>query len=126
MLHVITLQGIKNKGEKMSARTFDISKTKKFGNVAVIHDESKISVILHQTEVVRFDKVLNKVYVTSGGWMTPTTKTAINNALTQLERITGQSLSGIYQKKGEWFFADGSKFKDGTEISLYPLMQALA
>ena len=110
----------------MSARTFDISRTKKFGNVTVINSESKISVILHNTEVVRFDKVQNKVYLSSGGWKTSTTKTAINNALRQLESVTGQSMSGVFQKKGEWFLTNGQQFEDGMELAVYPLMQALA
>jgi hypothetical protein len=110
----------------MSARTFDINKTKKFDNVRVINDSEKISVILHSTEVVRFDKVENKVYLSSGGWQTPTTKTAINNALRQIESLTGQSLPGVFQKKGEWLLTDGTEFKDGMELAIYPLLQALA
>lgn len=110
----------------MSARSFDINKTKKQGNVTVINGESKLSVILHFTEVVRFDKVQNKVFLSSGGWRTPTTKTAMNNALKQLESLTGQSLPGVFQKKGEWFLSNGQEFQDGMELAVYPLMQALS
>jgi hypothetical protein len=110
----------------MSARTFDINKTKKYGNVTVINSESKISVILHSTEVIKFDKVENKVYLSSGGWHTPTTKTAINNALRQIESLTGQNLPSVFQKKGEWLLTDGTEFKDGMELAIYPLLQALA
>jgi virulence-associated protein VapD len=110
----------------MSARTFDINKTKLFGNVRVINQGDKISVILHSSEVFRFDKVQNKVYVSSHGWKTPTTKTAINNALKQLESITGQSMPSVFQKKGEWFLTNGQKFEDGMELAVYPLLQALA
>lgn len=110
----------------MSARSFDISKTKKQGNITVINGESKLSIILHSSEVVRFDKVQNKVFISSGGWMTPTTKTAINNALRQLESIVGQSMPQVYQKKGKWFLTDGTKFQDGMELAVYPLLRELA
>jgi hypothetical protein len=110
----------------MSARTFDISKTKKYGNITVINSESKISVILHSTEVVRLDKVENKVYLSSGGWRTSTTKTAINNALKQIESLTGQNLPEVYQRNFSWFLTDGTEFRDGMELAVYPLLQALA
>lgn len=109
----------------MSARSFDIHKTKKQGNITVINGESKLSVILHFTEVVRFDKVQNKVFLSSGRWRTPTTKTAINNALRQLESVIGQPLPSVFQKKGEWLLTDGTKFQDGMELAVYPLMQEL-
>jgi hypothetical protein len=109
----------------MSARKFDISKTKKFDNVRVVNDSEKISVILHLSEVVRFDKVENKIYLWSAGWETPTTKTAINNALKQLESLTGQSLPAIFQKKGKWMLSTGESFKTGMEISVYPLLREL-
>lgn len=110
----------------MSARTFSINKTKKYGNVTVINNDFEISVMLHLTEVVRFSKTENKVYLSSGGWHTPTTKTAINNALSQLESLIGQSLPSVFQKKGEWFLSDGTKFRDGMELAVYPLLQELA
>lgn len=110
----------------MSARSFDIHKTKKQGNITVINGESKLSVILHFTEVVRFDKVQNKVFLSSGGWRTPTTKTAINNALRQLESLTGQTLPNVFQKKGEWFLTNGQEFKDGMELAIIPLLRELA
>lgn len=110
----------------MSARSFDISKTKRFGNVTVVNSESKISVILHSTEVVRLDKAENKVYLSSGGWLTPTTKTAINNALSQIERLVGQKLPSVYQKDFSWYLTDNRDFKDGMELAVFPLLQALA
>lgn len=110
----------------MSARSFDISKSKKFGNVTVVNNSEKIGVTLHKTEVVKFDKDTNKIYLSSGGWQTPTTKTAINNALSQLESVVGQSFPGVFQKKGEWFLSDGTKFKDGMELAVYPLLRELA
>lgn len=110
----------------MSARTFDITKNKKFGNVTVYQHKNAISVVLHFTEVVRFDKELNKVVLNTGGWKTSTTKTAINNALKQLEVFTGQSMPRVFQKKGEWLLDNGTKFQDGMELAVYPLLQALA
>lgn len=92
----------------------------------MINDSEKISVILHLTEVVRLDKVGNKIYLSSGGWHTSTTKTAINNALRQIESLTGQNLPSVFQKKGEWLLTDGTQFRDGMELAVYPLLQALA
>jgi hypothetical protein len=110
----------------MSARKFDIMKNKKYGNVTIHHSQNLLSVVLHLTEVVRFNKVENKIYLSSGGWHTATTKTAINNALRQIEGFTGQNLPSVFQKKGEWFLDNGQKFQDGMEIAVYPLLQALA
>ena len=110
----------------MSARTFDIMKNKKFGNVTISHSVNHISVVLHLTEVVRLDKVKNKIYLNTDGWKTATTKTAINNALRQLESFTGQQIPSVFQKKGEWFLSDGTKFQDGMELAVYPLLRELA
>lgn len=110
----------------MSARKFDISKSKKYGNVTVDNNDKYISVILHLTEVIMLDKVENKIYLSSGGWLTPTTKTAINNALRQLESFTGQPMPSVSQVKGRWFLSDGQEFKDGMELAVYPLLRELA
>lgn len=109
----------------MSARSFDINGKMRQGNITVLNDQDVVAVILHNTTVMMFSKKLNKIKLTSGGWMTPTTKTAINNALRQLESVTGQPLPSLFQKKGEWFLTDGTKFKDGMELAIYPLLQAL-
>jgi hypothetical protein len=110
----------------MSARSFDINGKMRQGNITVLNDQDVVAVILHNTTVMMFSKKLNKIKLTSGGWMTPTTKTAINNALSQLESIVGQSMPQVFQKKGEWFLTDGTKFQDGMELAVYPLMQALS
>lgn len=110
----------------MSARSFKIDRTKKYSNVAVFSSPELLKITLHSTDVVVFDRQRNVVVLNSGGWFTPTTKTAINNALRQLESLTGQSLPSLFQKKGEWFLTDGTKFQDGIELAVYPLMQALS
>jgi hypothetical protein len=96
----------------MSARTFDINASKKFGNVKVRNTPDAIVVTLHQTDIVVFDKIKNSVRITSGGWKTPTTKTAINNALSQIEAMTGLSLGRVSAVKGEWF-VEQMPFRDG-------------
>jgi len=96
----------------MSARTFDIGQSKKFGNVKVRNTPDAIIVTLHQTDIVVFDKIKNSVRITSGGWKTPTTKTAINNALSQIEAMTGLSLGRVSAVKGEWF-VEQMPFRDG-------------
>lgn len=110
----------------MSARSFKIDRTKKYSNVSVFSSPELLKITLHSTDVVVFDRQRNVVILNSGGWFTPTTKTAINNALRQLEGITGQSLPGVFQKKGEWFLTNGQKFEDGMILEVYPLLQELA
>lgn len=84
----------------MSARNFELNGTKKaFGNVKIDRQGNTTKVILHSTAVVEVDYSTNSVKLNSGGWLTPTTKTAINNALKQ---ISGFESVFVSQKKGEW------------------------
>lgn len=110
----------------MSARSFKLNGKMRQGNITVLNDQDVVAVILHNTTVMMFSKKLNKVKLTSGGWRTPTTKTAINNALRQLESVIGQPLPSVFQKKGEWLLTDGTKFQDGMELAIYPLLRELA
>lgn len=104
----------------MSARTFDASKPGRYGNVTVIEDRHGLSVVLHRTVVARLSA--GTVTLDSGGWRTPTTKTAINNALRQW----GCDCR-IWQEKHEWFI-DAKvattrpatlEFRDGMEIDAH-------
>lgn len=109
----------------MSARKFDINHPKLYGNVRVLNDSTVMAVILHRTTVVLFDKANSKVVITSGGWKTPTTKTAINNALGQLSSVLGYNLPQVYQKKGEWFLTNGERFSDNMQLGVSELLTAL-
>lgn len=110
----------------MSARSFKIDRTKKYSNVAVFSSPELLKITLHSTDVIVFDRQRGMIKLNSGGWNTVTTKTAINNALRQLESLTGQSLPSVFQKKGEWFLTNGQEFQDGMELAVYPLLQELA
>jgi hypothetical protein len=114
------------RGKTMSARNFKIDRTKKYSNVSVFSSPEVLKITLHSTNVVVFDRKRNIIKLSSGGWRTPTTKTAINNALNQLESLIGQPMPSVFQKKGEWFLSDGTKFQDGMELAIYPLLQELA
>lgn len=79
-----------------------------------IHHEAGIAFYYHDTVVVKtyFDKIV----LNSGGWMTATTKTAMNQASN--EYFLGFS---VYQEKGKWYvFVDANNkkvpFEDGMEI----------
>lgn len=96
----------------MSARTFDINKPGRYGNVTVYGDDLTIKVKLHNTIVVSYDKRTKMVTLNSGGWRTMTTKTAINNALSQLGFF-----NKVYQYKNEWYFGDNNHlFEDEMKI----------
>lgn len=85
----------------MSARSFEINGSKKsFGNVKIEKDGIFTRIRLHQTVVVELNTAKNTVTLNSGGWLTVTTKTAINNALRQ---IAGFEQVGVSQKKGQWY-----------------------
>lgn len=101
----------------MSARSFDLTGTKsRFGNVTVLHSKDSISVILHRTIVVHADLAAGTVMLNSGGWRTPTTKTAINNALGQLK-----ANASVSQVKGQWLVrinGQSMPFTDGMTIGM--------
>lgn len=100
----------------MSARSFDITQiNKNQANIRVSKELGKsLNVTLHSTIV--FSLTGNEVTLSSGGWKTATTKTAINRAFEQC----GYS-HRVIQKKGLWFVEDGftrTEFKDGMKIQL--------
>lgn len=109
----------------MSAKSFKLNGKMRQGNITILNDQDVVAVILHNTTVMMFSRKENKVRLTSGGWKTTTTKTAINNALSQLESLIGQPMPNVYQKKGQWFLSDGQEFQDGMVFAVYPLLQAL-
>lgn len=91
----------------MSARSFDINKTTKQSNVRVIGGLDCIVVKLHDTIVFTLSAGI-RIYLSSGGYRTLTTKTAINRAFAQ----TRPEFS-VFQKKGQWFVSDR---KNNVEI----------
>ena len=92
----------------MSARSFDINVTRKQSNIQVTKTEQGINVFLHGHKVVNC--CFNVITLDSCGWRTPTTKVAINNALSQLGRS-----ERVSQVKGQWFI-NGQEFKDGMKL----------
>ena len=69
-------------------------------------DQSSIGLRLHQTYVVIwFDD--GTARLNTNGWRTVTTKARINAATN----------AGIFQKKGDWYYKDGSPFEDGDIIN---------
>lgn len=89
----------------MSARTFDIYKPKRYGNVMITHNDREhyIGVTLHDTVVVRYYPKDNEVHLDNGGWFTVTSKTAINTALRQIPLFARY---GIFQSKNQWYIQD--------------------
>lgn len=97
----------------MSARSFDINLTRKQGNIQVFKELASLVVRLHGHAVVIVEQ--DRITLSSCGWKTNTTKTAINNALKQLGLQYG-----IFQKKGIWYLSHPARiveFNDGMTIN---------
>jgi hypothetical protein len=109
----------------MSARSFTLNKKSgaKQSNIVVYkYDDGSIIVNLHG-HTVAAKNALGEITLSSCGYYTNTTKTAINRFLT----LMGLSF-GVMQKKGEWFLVgEGSKvnFVDGMKIPSSPLERLL-
>ena len=87
----------------MSARSFDITKlNKKQSNIVVVSVDNGFSVRLHGHEV--FFKNNGIVILSSCGYRTNTTKTAINRAFDQI----GKPQYGVFQRAGQWFLKCGN------------------
>lgn len=95
----------------MSAKSFELYGTRKrFGNVDVERTADGISVYLWGNRVFKLNALNSTITISSCGWQTPTTKTAINNALDQAG-IKG----GIYQKNYRWFYHWGNDWNDANK-----------
>lgn len=108
----------------MSARSFNINKTTKQGNIQVLRGDRGVQVTLHRTNVFILDYVNGVIELNSGGWQTTTTKTAINRAFSQLG-IDG----GVSQKKGQWYVSYNGQvfdFKDGMVLSSSTLQNVVS
>lgn len=92
----------------MSARTFDLNKARKYGNIQIKnyseHDGLYTEVLLHGNRIMLINNVDKWFEMTDCGWQTATTKTALNTALKQFRPDVS-----IYQFKGQWVvkFANG-------------------
>jgi len=71
----------------MSARTYNLYKPKKYGNVQVQLSEDKetIKVYLHDHNVLSFNPRTKELVLNACEWHTMTTTTAINTALKQID-----------------------------------------
>lgn len=101
----------------MSARSFDITKiNRKQSNITVtINECGTLQVRLHGHLV--FSKTGDGIITLSScGYRTVTTKTAINRAFDQL----GLSHRGVVQRKGVWWLTNRDQlsvpFEDGIEL----------
>ena len=84
----------------MSARSFKLDKVRQ-GNITVL-DQGR-SVQLHSTIVAKIIDY-NKIQLNSGGWLTVTTKTAINRFF-ELKGLNAR----ISQNKGVWYVTVDNK-----------------
>lgn len=74
------------------------------------YQESDGSVVYHKTTIVK--KTTRGGYeISTGGWMTPATKSHINATLQALGFE-----NRLYQRNFEWFWSDGSPFREGDEL----------
>lgn len=70
----------------------------------VIKTDEMISVIYHKTEVVKYNTTTKKLVLNTGGWLTKTTKTRMNQASNQFN--LGYSVKQI---KGQWLVSIENK-----------------
>lgn len=92
----------------MSARSFTLD-TKSGNTIVKKFDGGMIEVRLHGHRIA-FKNELGEIILSSCGWCTPTTKTAINRFL----ELVGRS-ERVVQVKGKWTI-DGQEFKDGMKL----------
>ena len=81
-------------------------------NTVVLRIGGKTRVILHETEVVKFDT--ESIWLDSGGWETVTTKARMNQASNEFNLGYG-----VYQKDYQWyvdFRGETYKFVDGMRL----------
>jgi hypothetical protein len=98
----------------MSARSFTLNKRRQ-GNITVerthvvgeVNDH--IQVILHNTAVVT-QMPSGELHLSTGGWRTVTTKTAINRAL----MLLGVKAS-VSQRKGAWYVSINGESVEWSE-----------
>lgn len=98
----------------MSARSFNLKKRRQ-GNITVNHDGLGFyEIILHQTSVVtKYND--GSIVLNSGGWMTSTTKTAINRAF-DLLGINAR----VWQRNFVWkltYEGITTQFEDGMVVA---------
>lgn len=81
-------------------------------NTTILRENENVSVILHSTRVVQFDK--KTITLDSGGLRTSTTKNRMNKAA----ELFGLNY-GVYQQNNEWFITHKGKtipFTDGMTL----------
>jgi hypothetical protein len=108
----------------MSARSFVLNKRRQ-GNITVNIENDVTYVRLHG-HLVASKNEFNEVYLSSCGYRTNTTKTAINRFL----GLTAMPYF-VSQKKGVWYLHNlksgtSELFQDGMTLNLSPLEAALA
>ena len=89
----------------MSARTFDLSKAKKYGNITVEHGIGRITVKLHQNVIA--ERIGDSLRISHCGWITNTSRVAINNSLSQLGRE-----ERVFISKGSMYLSNYLKDTD--------------
>jgi hypothetical protein len=109
----------------MSARSFNLKKRRQ-GNITVNHDGLNFyEIILHETSI--FTKYNDgSIVLSSGGWQTKTTKTAINRAFHLLDIN-----ACVWQKNFTWkltYEGITTQFEDGMVVagSVWKMVRRLA
>jgi hypothetical protein len=94
----------------MSARTYFL-KPKKYGNIQVVRNDLITSIFLHGNPIAHVDYSAMHIEVSSCGWKTRTTATALNTLFSLLK-----TEYRLYSKHGVWWIArngaDPIQFQD--------------
>jgi hypothetical protein len=72
-------------------------------HTTVVNTDKELIVTFHVTQVVKVNKITGTVTLDNGGWLTPSTKTRMNQTSGQF----GYKWN-VRQKGGIWFVDDGN------------------
>lgn len=102
----------------MSARKFEL-RPRKFGNIRVEANADLLEVRLHGNLIASVNMLAGWVRVSSCGWRTRTTATALNTLFKLL-----QSPMRVFSHRGDWYVSDESgrsEFYDNMTLNFNPV-----
>jgi hypothetical protein len=94
---------------RSAVRAFRNNEKFKRDNTEVISGASNTPCLFLHGHCIAARQEEGTLWVRHAGWDTPTTKDRLNGVLSAV------GCQGIYQKAGQWYWADGNEFIDGWQ-----------